>query len=78
MTFGSAVFRHAKGNATDVDALRAAKIEAGIEEDSEDEQYEEELLQYLENEKKKGRDMRGEIATDDVSSALCRFMRSCG
>ena len=30
------VFRHVKGNQSDFDALRAAKIEAGIEDDSED------------------------------------------
>lgn len=33
---GLRYFRHTKGNQTDFDALRAAKIEAGIEDDSEE------------------------------------------
>lgn len=65
---GLRYFRHAKGNQTDFDALKAAKIEAGIEEDSEEEEYEKEMKQFLDSEAKKkaqGRQTR-EYATDDI------------
>lgn len=68
---GARFFRHARGNQTDFDALRAAKIEAGIEEDSEDEKYEAEMKTYFE---KEARNVgRGQMATDDLVAE--RFKR---
>lgn len=66
---GLRYFRHAKGNQTDFDALKAAKIEAGIEDDSEEEEYEKDMKQYFDAEaKKKAREGRQpkEYATDDM------------
>lgn len=62
----STVFRHTRGNQTDFDAIRAAKIEAGVSEDEEDEKYEAEMEKFFAAERKKG---RGEMATDDVSGS---------
>lgn len=68
---GTRFFRHNKGNQTEFDALRAAKIEAGIEDDSEDEKYESEMSEYF---KKEGRNVgRGQMATDDIVAE--RFKR---
>lgn len=50
---GSRFFRHARGNQTGVDALRAAKVEAGIEdEDSCDEEYDRDLVAWEKDAKK--------------------------
>ena len=77
---GSRFFRHARGNQTGVDALRAAKVEAGIEdEDSADEEYEQEMKTWEKDNKKApvGRGgLRGEQATDDLVAE--RFKRKGG
>lgn len=73
----SRFFRHARAGPSEYETLKAAKIEAGLDDEgSADEEYSAEMEEYFKREgkKKQRQQQRTEMATDDVRSALWKLV----